>query len=565
MENKNNLKQGQKNFYFEDYEYSDNIKNVIRSGIQVSFNRISFIFFIFVVIAFIYSFKIIYLGLINKENYFINKSYYKQLIFRQTIIDRNGSILAKTIPLYNAAIRSELISDKEKLLINLKIIFPKLNIEKVKKKINKEKYFYIKKRLKKKERYKLWTLGDKSIDIENMLGRVYPHKSLFSHVIGQIDDNNTGISGIEKSYDNNLKNLKKPLSLTVDSNLQYLIKQELLNAQKIFNPIGSAALLMNVNNGEILSLVSLPDFDLNERKKIEDKIYLNKITKGVYELGSVWKTFTVAAGLEHKVIKPSMVFKKLPKNIICGKRSIGEYDNNLPRNLSVEQILIRSSNVGSIKIARKIGEKKLRNFYKKLNLVDKIDFDLEEVGKPLPVIWGKCTLETVSYGHGITTTPIQLASAYATLVNGGYKIYPTIVKKSFIQNKKEQIISKETSGYIRDILRKVVSKEEGTANWAEIPGYKVGGKTGTAEKYKSDEQRNTFISFFPSSKPTHILVVILDEPKSAPDYVYTFKFENNYKSSGYKKNTAGWNSVVIAGKIIEKIGPILAIKNLQSN
>ena len=267
MENKNNLKQGQKNFYFEDYEYSDNIKNVIRSGIQVSFNRISFIFFIFVVIAFIYSFKIIYLGLINKENYFINKSYYKQLIFRQTIIDRNGSILAKTIPLYNAAIRSELIYDKEKLLINLKIIFPKLNIEQVKKKINSEKYFYIKKRIKKKERYKLWALGDKSIDIENMLGRAYPHKSLFSHVIGQIDDNNTGISGIEKSYDNNLKNLKKPLSLTVDSNLQYLIKQELLNAQKIFNPIGSAALLMNVNNGKILSLVSLPDFDLNERKK----------------------------------------------------------------------------------------------------------------------------------------------------------------------------------------------------------------------------------------------------------------------------------------------------------
>jgi|TARA_B110000438_G_scaffold301802_1_gene357671 cell division protein FtsI (penicillin-binding protein 3) len=565
MENKNNLKQGQKNFYFEDYEYSDNIKNVIRSGIQVSVNRISFIFFIFVVIAFIYSFKIIYLGLINKENYFINKSYYKELIFRQTITDTNGSILAKTIPLYNAAIRSELISDKKKLLINLKIIFPKLNIEKVKKKINNEKYFYIKKRLKKKERYKLWALGDKSINIENMLGRVYPHRSLFSHVIGQIDDNNTGISGIEKSYDNNLKNLKKPLSLTVDSNLQYLIKQELLNAQKIFNPIGSAALLMNVNNGEILSLISLPDFDLNERKKIEDKIYLNKITKGVYELGSVWKTFTVAAGLEHKVIKPSMIFKKLPKNIICGKRTIGEYDNNIPRNLSVEQILIRSSNVGSIKIARKIGEKKLRNFYRTLNLVDKIDFDLEEVGKPLPMNWGNCTLETVSYGHGITTTPIQLARAYATLVNGGYKIYPTIVKKNFTQNKKEQIISKETSGYMRDILRKVVSKEEGTANWGEIPGYEVGGKTGTAEKYNSDEQINTFISFFPSSKPTHILVVILDEPKPAPDYVYTFRFENNYKSSGYKKNTAGWNSVVIAGKIIEKIGPILAIKNLQSN
>ena len=565
MENKNNTKQGQKNFYFEDYEYSDNIKSVIRSGIQISFNRISFIFFVFVVIAFIYSLKIIYLGLINKENYFINKTYYQQSIFRQTIIDRNGSILAKTIPLHNAAIRSKLISDQEKLLINLKIIFPKLNTEQIKKKINKEKYFYIKKRIKKKERYKLWSLGDKSIDIEKVLGRAYPHKSLFSHIIGQIDDNNLGISGIEKSYDSKLKKLNKPLSLTVDSNLQYLIKQELLNAQKIFDPVGSAALLMNVNNGEILSLVSLPDFDLNERKKIVDKIYLNKITKGVYELGSVWKTFTVAAGLEYKIVEPSTIFKKLPKNIICGKRIIGEYDNNLPRDLSVEQILIRSSNVGSIKIARKIGEKKIKEFYKSLDLVDKIDFDLEEIGKPLPIDWGKCTLETVSYGHGITTTPIQLASAYATLVNGGYKIYPSIIKKNSNENKKMQIISNETSRYIRDILRQVVSKEEGTANWAEIPGYEVGGKTGTAEKYNSDEQRNTFVSFFPASNPTHVLLVILDEPKPAPDYVYTFKFENNYKSSGYKKNTAGWNSVVIAGKIIEKIGPILAIKNLQSN
>ena len=141
MENKNNTKQGQKNFYFEDYEYSDNIKSVIKSGIQISFNRISFIFFVFVVIAFIYSLKIIYLGSINKENYFINKGYYQQSIFRQTIIDRNGSILAKTIPLHNAAIRSKLISDQEKLLINLKIIFPKLNTEQIKKKINKEKYF----------------------------------------------------------------------------------------------------------------------------------------------------------------------------------------------------------------------------------------------------------------------------------------------------------------------------------------------------------------------------------------------------------------------------------------
>ena len=191
--------------------------------------------------------------------------------------------------------------------------------------------------------------------------------------------------------------------------------------------------------------------------------------------------------------------------------------------------------------------------------------ELEEIGKPLPIKWGKCTLETASYGHGVTTTPLQLAKAYATLVNGGYKINPTLIKNKFKNKKKKQIISKETSDHIKNILRQVVSKEEGTANFAEISGYDIAGKTGTAEKYNSEKKINTFVSFFPYNKPKYILVVLLDEPQAAIEYVYTFKFQNNYKGSGYKYNTAGWNSVVVAGKIIEKIGPILAINNLQAS
>ena len=565
MKKKNEPLSGQKNFYFQDYDYSENIKKPIVSGIDVSFNRVSFVFFVFVIISLIYSLKIVYLASIDNENYFVNNSYTKSINTRQDIVDRNGNILAKTVTFYDAAIRPELILDKKKLLINLKMIFPSLDTRDIRKKMNDEKYFYIKRKIKNIEKNKLWLLGDKSISLDPRPGRIYPHKALFSHVIGQTDDKNLGISGIEKKFDGYLQSSVNPLSLTLDSNLQFLIREELLKANEIFNSIGSAALLMNAENGDVLSLVSLPDFDLNARSKIDDPIYLNKITKGVYELGSVFKTFTIAAGLETEKIKPNTIFTNLPKKIICGRKSISEYNNKIPKNLSAEQILIRSSNIGAIKIAQMVGSEKLKNFYKTLELFDRINFELEEVGTPLPIKWENCTLETASYGHGITTTPLKLVKAYAILVNGGYKINPTLINNKFINEKKEQIISKKTSNYIKNILRQVVSKEEGTANFAEIPGYDVAGKTGTAEKYNSEKQINTFVSFFPSNDPKYILVVLLDEPQAATEYVYTFKFQNNYKGSGYEYNTAGWNSVVVAGKIIEKIGPILAINNLQAS
>ena len=565
MKKKNEPLSGQKNFYFQDYDYSENIKKPIVSGIDVSFNRVSFVFFVFVIISLIYSLKIVYLASIDNENYFVNNSYTKSIKTRQDIVDRNGNILAKTVTFYDAAIRPELILDKKKLLINLKMIFPSLDTRDIRKKMNDEKYFYIKRKIKNIEKNKLWLLGDKSISLDPRPGRIYPHNALFSHVIGQTDDKNLGISGIEKKFDDYLKSSDNPLSLTLDSNLQFLIREELLKANEIFNSIGSEALLMNAENGEVLSLVSLPDFDLNARSQIDDPIYLNKITKGVYELGSVFKTFTIAAGLETEKIKPNTIFTNLPKKIICGRKSISEYNNKIPKNLSAEQILIRSSNIGAIKIAQMVGSEKLKNFYKTLELFDRINFELEEVGTPLPIKWENCTLETASYGHGITTTPLQLGKAYAVLVNGGYKVNPTLINNKFINKKKEQIISKKTSNYIKNILRQVVSKEEGTANFAEIPGYDVAGKTGTAEKYNSEKQINTFVSFFPSNDPKYILVVLLDEPQAATEYVYTFKFQNNYKGSGYEYNTAGWNSVVVAGKIIEKIGPILAINNLQAS
>ncbi len=566
----NHIPWGSRGFFFEDYETPKyEYKQQSRfSEVKLSLNRVSFIFFIFLVVAFVFGSKIIYLASVKKENYFTNKLVPSVFLKRQDIFDRNNNLLARNVKLYSAAIKPQFIIDKGKLLINLRMIFPNMDIDRIKKKIEIGKYFYIKRRLNESEWKKLWLLGDKSIDLNGKQFRVYPHESLFSHVLGQIDDDNVGISGLEKSFNKKLTESKNPLILSLDSNLQHIIREELVSGNNIFQTLGSAALLMEINSGEILSLVSLPDFDLNKRNNIEDPIYLNKITKGVYELGSVFKTFTLAAGLESESIKANTVFKDLKNQIICGGMPISEHDE-LPKNLTAEEILVRSSNIGAIRIAQKIGVKSYKEFLNSLELFEKINFDLEEVGTPLPFKWEKCTLETASFGHGITTTLLQLAKAYAIIGNGGYKINPTILlEKSISLRNEEQIISLETSNIINSMLRKVVSNKKGTASFADKKGYEVGGKTGTARKaingiYSKEKKINTIVSLFPINKPKYVLLVMLDEPKSAPDFVY--KFSSGYKLTGETRNTAGWNTVIVAGNIIEKIGPILATNNLQAS
>ena len=561
-----------KSFYFEDYtEDKIDLSNDVKF-IKFSLSRTSFLFFIYFSLIFIFSIKIVYLSLFPEKSFFIENNGNNFKKERSDILDRNGITLASNINIYDAAIIPSLVKNNKKLLINLKLVLPNLNIKKIKKDLKRKKYFYIKRRLTEDEYTKLWLLGNKAIDFSKRQDRIYPQKNLFSHVLGQVDDENDGISGVEKFFNSKLKNKKLtnfPLRLTLDSNLQYLIREELINAKIDFNTVGSAAILMNAQSGEILSLISLPDYDLNQRIEISDNIYSNKITLGVYELGSVFKTFTIAAALENKIIKPNTTFKNLKNSLTCDKYTISEHDK-LPQDLTVEQILIRSSNIGAVRIAQKVGIEKYKNFLNSLELLESINFDLEEIGTPLPFRWGKCKLATTSYGHGITTTPLQLAKAYAILGNGGYKIKPTIIKKEQkISSERKKIISSTTSNEINLMLRKVVSLEEGTANFANIKGYDIGGKTGTALKYNSKAKLNTFVSLFPSSRPEYVLLVMLDEPKPAPNFIYKFppseKFPNGYDYKGETRNTSGWNTVVVAGKIIEKIGPILAINNLQAS
>ena len=555
------------NLTLESYENEFSFKEN-KSNLNISFNRIAFIFFIFFMVCLIYSIKVFYLGSLNSE-ILEKKIYPTKVNFRADIVDNNGNFIAKTVNTLTVGINPNLIIDERKLLINLQLIFPNKDFSNIKKKIKKKKYFRIQKGLNQDQIERLRHLGDKSIQFEQQITRIYPQQNLFSHIIGQIDDENNGISGIEKFFDYELKKRNEPLKLTVDTDIQFLIREELIKAQEIFQNIGSTSILMNVNNGNILSLVSLPDFDLNKRQNIQDVNYINRATKGVYELGSVFKTFTFAAGLNEEEIKLETPFIDLEKKIYCAGRPIGEYDDKIPTNLTAEEILIRSGNIGSVRIGQKVGIERFKLFLENIGVLNKIEFDIEEVGQPIPFRWGKCKLATASFGHGITTTPLQLAKGYSIITNGGYEIKPTLIEREIINKKEKKRFLKEgVSEKVNSVLRKIVSTSEGTAEFANVLGYEVGGKTGTAQKsingVYSKKKVNTFAAVFPISKPKYVLIVLLDEPVPNKEYVYHYR-DGKPSYKGNWRNTAGWTSVEIAGKIIEKIGPILATKYIELN
>ena len=557
---KNIINHNQKSFFFEDFLEISQKQKVINKS-KISDDRLYVLFCVFFSLILIFSISIFSISIQPSNFYKYENIDENFLTLRRDVVDRNGQLIARNITAYRAAIKPSLIKNKENFVIKIKLNFPEISTSELKKKLEKKKYFYLKKRLTEEERYNLWLLGEKGVIIEPFQSRVYPHGQLFSHVLGQIDDDNYGISGIEKYFDKELRNNKKskPLFLSVDTNLQFLIKTELKKAMNDFNANSAGGLLMNVKSGEVLSLVSLPDYNVNIRNDISDVRYMNQITKGVFELGSVFKTFTLALALEENILSPETIIENIPDEVKCSKYPIRDL-HDFPDKLSAEDILIRSSNIGSLMIGRKVGEKKLKSFFERLGLLNTINFELEEIGRPLSFNWEKCKLETVSFGHGITTTPLQAAAAYASLTNGGYIINPTLkLHKNLNSLNQKSIISKNTSNEINKILRKVVTDKEGTGSFADIFGYDVGGKTGTAKSYTNGNKNiNTFISVFPTEKPKYVLLIILDDPKAAPHITYNYRGK---KVKNILRNEAGWNSVYVAGKIIQKIGPILAINN----
>ncbi len=552
----------QTSFYFEDY-LETNKKNRYFKENNFFHDRIYLLFFLFFSLILIFSIRIVNVSL-NDIDLFDQRNSSKNFnLLRRDIVDRNGILVSRNVKSFHAAVNPKLIKNKENFLIKIRLNFPELSVKQIEKNLDKGKYFYLKKRLTQNEKETLWSLGEKGIIFEPFQFRIYTHGNLFSHVIGQVDYDNYGISGVEKYLDKELKNeslIGQPLELTLDTNIQHIISEELNKALITFESTGGGSLLMDINTGEVLSLVSLPNFDINIRANIKNDKYINKITKGVYELGSIFKTFTVALALENNIVTPKTIIRDIPREIKCTNHKISDI-KEFPKDLSVEDILIRSSNIGTLLIARKVGEEKFKQFIKNTKILKSPDLQLEEVGNPINFKWNKCKLETVSFGHGITTTPLQAVTVYASLANGGKIIKPNIIKNDTIYETK-RLISKKTSLEIIDILRKVVTDKNGTASLADIDGYYVGGKTGTSQNYRNKKENlNTFVSIFPSQKPKYALLVMLENPKVAKDLIYDYR---GFKIKG-TRNEAGWNSAYVTGKIIEKIGPILAIKSEEFN
>ena len=552
----------QKSFYFEDYLATNQFSKKKEKS-KISDDRIFILFFSFICLIAAFLIKISTLSF--QEPAFSSKNKLEDYFspIRRDIVDRNGELISRNVKSYHAAVRSNMIKDKKKFALKIKYIFPETDMGKILKNLNEKKYFYIKKRLTNNERVKLLKLGEKGIIFEPFQTRIYPHSKLYSHILGQIDSDNYGISGIEKNLDEDLKDIKKlniPMKLSLDTNLQFIVHQELNKSTELFNTQGSAGLLMKARTGEILSLVSLPDYNINKRENISSVKFINKITMGVYELGSIFKTFTVALAIDKKLIEPETLIKNIPNKINCSKHTISDI-KDFPVELTVSDILVRSSNIGSLMIARKIGKESYKEFLNKIHLLEKAKLEIDEIGTPINFKWNKCKLETISFGHGITTTPLQAASAYASILNGGFLIQPTLLEYNKNFNEK-RVIKNSTSKKMQKILREVVEGKNGTAHLADIKGYNVMGKTGTSENYLDKKKNiNTFVSTFSVNGEIYVLLILLEEPQVAKNLVYDYRGQ---KIRGFR-NEAGWNSVYVTGKIIEKIGPILAINNKEFN
>ncbi|MBE6453145.1 MAG: penicillin-binding protein 2 [Alphaproteobacteria bacterium] len=474
----------------------------------------------------------------------------KSPIRRADIVDRNGTIIATSLPVVNLYAHPHQIINPEKAAHELANILPDMNFDDILHKLrSKNNFVYLKRNLTPSQQYQINYLGIPGLNFENGEKRVYPHKNLFAHIIGATDIDNEGISGMEKALNDRLVSSDIPLQLSVDVSIQDTVRMHLLEGMKKYKAQGAMAVLMDVKNSEIISMVSLPDFDPNSNQLKSERSLFNMATKGVYEPGSVLKIFNTAMSLESGKIKVADKFDateplRLKHNVIKDYRGENRW-------LSVPEILVYSSNIGSARMALKVGGSEQRNFLERLGFFDKLDIEVAEKGYPLvPKRWGEGTVATVAYGYGIAVSPLHVISGYSAMINGGIYHSPSFLKDNPKGKGGHRVISYNTSQSMRKLMRLVVT--DGSGKRANVKGYEVGGKTGTANKisaqgkYVDKKVRTTFVSAFPISDPKYALIVMMDEPQPLKE---TWGFV-----------TAGWNSVPTASAIITAIAPQLNLK-----
>ncbi|MFK7751377.1 MAG: peptidoglycan D,D-transpeptidase FtsI family protein [Sedimentitalea sp.] len=489
---------------------------------------------------------------------------------RGDIVDRHGRILATNFDTHSLYAQPPFLIDAKAAAKGLIEVFPDLDEERlIKDFTGKRKFVWIKKKISPEQKQAVHDIGDPGLVFGPREMRLYPNGRLAAHVMGGASFGKEGVNaaevigvaGVEKQFDAYLRdpaNGGAPLELSLDLTVQAATERVLYGGMKLMNAKGATSILMDVHTGEVISVVSLPDFDPNQRPRPpvsgDDPSVsplFNRAVQGVYELGSTFKIFTAAQAIDLGLVNADTIID-IRGPLRWGKHTIRDF-RNYGKELSVSKILVKSSNIGTARLAQQIGVKRQREFLTALGMLEPTPFEIVEArgGKPLlPPNWSELSTMTISYGHGLSTSPMHLAAGYAAIANGGHYVSPTILKQDGPQHG-PRVMSAPAAAAARTMLRKVVT--EGTASMGEVPGYAVGGKTGTADKpkargggYYEDKVIATFATLFPAHAPKYVLVVTLDEPS---------------ENSGEKpRRTAGWTAVPVAAELIARVAPLLGLR-----
>jgi cell division protein FtsI (penicillin-binding protein 3) len=480
---------------------------------------------------------------------------------RGDIVDRDGAPLARTIDAWIIALHpNKVIGSKLELARQLAALMPEKSEDQYYALLKSGRtFFYLRRRASPDLVERVNALGEPGLAVQREPDRLYPQTSLAAHVIGYTDVDGHGVAGMERAYDDRLSNLatrSEPLTLSISSRLQQALEHELLDAMTTFSAIGAAGIVMDIHTGEILAMTSLPQLNPNAAGQGSPEARFNRATLGVYELGSTFKPFTVAMAMDSGVVKSFGQIYNCPNELRAYGKTIND-THPFGRQCTVAEIMKESSNIGTAQIAAQLGSTRQKAFLEKMGFLNPIGVELKEKGRTLSPgnSWGPLETMTVGYGHGIAVTPLHLATGYATLFNGGIYRPATLLKvgRGHPPARGHRVFSEETSYKMRALLRLVVT--QGTGKKADAPGYRVGGKTGSAEKYHNRSLLvTTFAGVFPMDEPRYVIVAMLDEPKATAD-TYGFR-------------TAGWNVAPVISRTVSRIAPMLGVrpdKNREPN
>lgn len=473
------------------------------------------------------------------------------VVRRADITDRHGVLLATSLPTVSLYAKPNEIIDADEAAAKLAKVFREISQGDLRTRLSGERSFvYLRRHLTPKQQQEVNDLGIPGLYFEDSERRVYPQGPLVSHVVGLTDWDNKGIAGIEKIFDSKLSGEHQPVHLSIDLRVQAIMRTELARAITQFHAIGGAGMVFDVDTGETVAMVSLPDFDPNSPATTTSEAMFNRATLGVYEMGSTFKLFNTAIALDSgKATMTSTYDASAPIHI--SRFTISDY-HNLHRALSVPEIIIHSSNIGSARMAMDFGIETQRQYMGRFGMLRPASIELPELGSPLvPHPWREINAMTIAYGHGIAVTPLQVVAGVASLINGGIYIHPTLIRRQpGAELPGTQVIKPQTSENMRRLMRMVVT--QGTGSKAEVPGYEVGGKTGTAEKlgvsggYRKKTLLSSFVGAFPMSNPRYVIVAWVDEPQGTKE---TYGFA-----------TGGWTAAPVVARVVAQIAPMLGIR-----